>query len=218
MPKILPSLDPYTFVNNNIASLSTSVIIILAHGAIILTLTFYCLLDSRRLLNFFLTLFSIKYRRDITKMLLEINEVNRNYIRGNIFISVVLTVTITLVLLLLGIPYAVPLVILVGVMDLFPVIGSIIGAIPAFIIAFYISHVTGVVLLVVNLIYQQLENSIISPMVYKKTLNISTGFSFLAVIVGASLFGPIGAFIALPIAVTLTVILKYRERFKWAMV
>ena len=213
LPEAALSFDPYAFISNNIASLSASVISIAAHTAIILTLTFYCLLDSKRLLAFFINFFSVKYRRDITKMLLEINEVNRNYIRGNIIISIILTVTITLVMLFLGIPYAVPLGIFAGIMDLFPIVGSIIGALPALIIAFSLSPVTGGILLVVNLVYQQIENSIISPMVYKKTLDISSGFSFLAVVVGASLFGPIGAFVALPVAVTLSVMLSYRERF-----
>jgi predicted PurR-regulated permease PerM len=144
-------------------------------------------------------------------MLLELKEVNGNYISGNILISVILTVVITIVMMMLGIPYALPLGVFAGVMDLLPIAGSIIGAVPAIVIAFSLSPAKGVILLVVHLLYQQFENSVVSPMVYKKTLSISPVLSFLSVIIGASLFGVVGAFVALPVASSIPVIIKYRE-------
>lgn len=117
-------------------------------------------------------------------------------------------------MIILGIPYAVPLGIFAGIMDLLPIVGSIIGAVPAIVIAFSLSPVKGVTLLVVHLIYQQLENSVISPMVYRKTMSISSVLSFLSVIIGASLFGVVGAFIALPVAASIPVLIKYREKLR----
>ncbi len=213
VPQILLSFDPYVFIGNNISRLSTSAITLLAHFAIVVTLIFYFILDHKRLLSLFLELFPKKERLTLTQMLVELKEVNGKYIAGNVLISLILTVSITAVMLALGIPYALPLGIFAGVMDLLPIVGSIIGAIPAILIAFSLSPIKGVILLVVHLLYQQLENSVISPMVYKKTLSISSVLGFLSVIIGASLFGVVGAFIALPVAASIPVILKYKEIF-----
>ncbi len=212
-PKALLSFDPYTFIANNITSLSAGAITIVAHTAIIVTLLCYFILDHKRLLLLFLELFPKKERALLSKMLLELREVNGNYIGGNVLISIILTVVITIVMVILKIPYALPLGIFAGVMDLLPIAGSIIGAVPAILIAFSLSPLKGALLLVIHLLYQQLENSIISPTVYKKTMSISSVLSFLSVIIGGSLFGIVGAFIALPIAVSIPVIIKYRELF-----
>lgn len=214
IPQALLSFDPYVFIANNITSLSTRAITILVHTVIVITLLCYYILDSKRLLNLFLGLFPKKERTPLTAMLHELQDVNGNYISGNVLISIILTVVISIVMTLLGIPYAIPLGIFAGVMDLLPIAGSIIGAVPAIVIAFSLSPVQGVVLLVVHLVYQQIENSIISPMVYKKALSISPVISFIAVIIGGSLFGVVGAFVALPVAASVPVLIKYREIFR----
>jgi predicted PurR-regulated permease PerM len=214
IPQALLSFDPYSYITDNITSLSTKAITIIAHCAIVITLVCYYILDHKRLLVLFLELFPKKERPTLTRMLFELKEVNGNYLSGNILISIILTVVISIVMIILGIPYAIPLGIFAGVMDLLPIVGSIIGAVPAILIAFSLSPVKGVVLLVVHLLYQQLENSVISPMVYKKTLHISSVLSFLSVIIGGSLFGIIGAFVALPVAASIPVLIKYKEMFR----
>jgi predicted PurR-regulated permease PerM len=214
IPSSLFSFDPYSFITENITSVSTQVITILAHCITVITLVCYYILDHKKLLVLFLELFPRKERVTLTNMLLELKEVNGNYVSGNILISIILTIVITLVMILLGIPYAIPLGIFAGIMDLLPIAGSIIGAVPAILIAFSLSPVKGIALLVVHLLYQQLENSVISPMVYKKTLSISSVLSFLSVIIGASLFGIVGAFVALPVAASIPVLIKYRAIFR----
>jgi predicted PurR-regulated permease PerM len=214
VPQALLSFNPYTFITNNITGLSTKAITIFTHCIIVITLVCYYILDYKKLLLLFLELFPKKERPVLTKMLLELKEVNGNYVSGNLLISVILSVVISIVMIVLGIPYAIPLGIFAGVMDLLPIAGSIIGAVPAILIAFSLSPVKGIILLVVHLVYQQLENSVISPMVYKKTLSISAVLSFLSVIIGASLFGIIGAFVALPVAASIPVLIKYKEIFR----
>ena len=57
--------------------------------------------------------------------------------------------------------------------------------------------------------YQQIENAFLAPMIYNKALNISPALGFLAVMIGAGLFGILGAFLALPITASLPAIIKY---------
>jgi putative heme transporter len=58
------------------------------------------------------------------------------------------------------------------------------------------------------------ENAIISPAIYNKALNLSPALSFLSVIIGGGLFGIVGAFLALPVAASLPVMLHYREDYE----
>ena len=109
----------------------------------------------------------------------------------------------------MGIPYALPLAIFAGILDLLPLIGSTIGAVPAVIIGFTISPLTGLLVLILFIAYQMFENNILAPLVYKKVLNLIPFLSFVVVIIGSILFGVAGAFLALPIAAGIPTILKY---------
>jgi len=93
-------------------------------------------------------------------------------------------------------------------------IGALIGTVPAVILAFSISPITGVLVLALFMIYQQFENNVLAPNIYNKVLAISPTLSFLAVLVGGSLFGIIGAFISLPIAASIPTVISFLVKEK----
>ena len=80
-------------------------------------------------------------------------------------------------------------------------------------IAFSISPIKGLILLIIFVLYQQIENALISPAIYNKALNLYPALAFLAVIIGASLFGILGAFLALPIAASIPAVIDYRQNY-----
>jgi predicted PurR-regulated permease PerM len=82
------------------------------------------------------------------------------------------------------------------------------------IIAFSLSPIQGILVLILHLVYQQVENAVICPAIYNKALNLYPALGFLAVLIGASLFGILGAFLALPIAASIPVIVNYHESYK----
>ena len=157
----------------------------------------------------FLELFPDQEKKKVQGMLTEIAQVNGQYIRGNIIISIICMVVTFAGLVALNIPYALPLAIFAGILDLLPLVGASIGAIPAIIFGFAISPTKGVLVIILNVLYQQLENGIISPLIYNKALHISPALSFLAVVIGGGLFGILGAFLALPIAASIPAMIKY---------
>jgi predicted PurR-regulated permease PerM len=118
------------------------------------------------------------------------------------------------VLAILHVPFALPLAIFAGLMDLLPLVGSTLGTIPALIIGFTVSPLTGILILILHLVYQQLENVIISPAIYNKALDISPALSFLSVVIGAGLFGILGAFLALPVAASLPAMVRYYQHYQ----
>jgi predicted PurR-regulated permease PerM len=128
------------------------------------------------------------------------------YVTGNLAISLIAGVTSTVVLLALGVPYAFALGLIVGLLDLIPLAGATIAAVIVTTVAFLDSTTSGIIVLVFFVVYQQLENHILQPLVYGKTVQLSPLAVLIAVLLGAKLAGVVGALVAIPIAGAIQVI------------
>ena len=105
------------------------------------------------------------------------------------------------------IPFAVPLAVFSGVAGLIPAVGAYIGAAPAAIVGFFQSTLTGILVLVYFIVYQQVENYAIQPRIMKNAVNLSPASVILATLVLGSLGGFAGAVLALPVAAIIKVII-----------
>jgi predicted PurR-regulated permease PerM len=128
------------------------------------------------------------------------------YVTGNLAISFVAGVSSTLVLLVLGVPYAVALGLLVAILDLIPLAGATIAAVVVSTVGFFDSVTAGIVLIVFFVVYQQLENHFLQPLVYSRTVQLSPLVILIAVVMGAQLAGVVGALGAIPIAGSIQVV------------
>lgn len=119
------------------------------------------------------------------------------------------------VLLILGMPYAAALVLLVGVLDLIPLVGATLGGALLVIVGLFVEPWTAVVLLVYIVVYQQVEGSILQPIVYSHAVQLNALVIFIAVLVGGLLLGIPGALLAIPVAeiirIVVTDLLAYRR-------
>ncbi len=192
-------------ISKNIFSFSKTIFDNFITIIFILVLTFYLLLEKRDVENRLATLFVGSEER-IIKLLEQIEEKLGAWLRGQLFLSLIVGVLVYLGLTLLQIPYALPLAILAGMMEVVPVIGPIISAIPAILIALTISPVLGGGAAAMYFVVQQLENHIIVPQVMKKAVGINPLLVIIAVAVGGRLLGFGGALLAVPIAVVLQII------------
>ncbi len=129
------------------------------------------------------------------------------YVTGNLAISLIAGVVSTLVLLVVGVPYAVALGLVVAILDLIPLAGATIAAILVTTVAFLDSPTAGVIILVFFVVYQQLENHVLQPIVYGRTVQLSPLAVLIAVLIGAQLAGVVGALAAIPVAGTIQVLL-----------
>jgi predicted PurR-regulated permease PerM len=129
------------------------------------------------------------------------------YVTGNLAISLVAGVTSTIVLLVLEVPYAVALGLVVAVLDLVPLAGATIAAVIVIAVGFLHSTTAGIILIVFFIVYQQLENHVLQPLVYGRTVQLSPLVVLVAVLMGAELAGVIGALGAIPVAGSLQVVL-----------
>jgi predicted PurR-regulated permease PerM len=129
------------------------------------------------------------------------------YVTGNLAISLIAGSLATFVLLLLGVPFAVALGLLVGLLDLIPLVGATLAAIIVVAVGFLHSVLAGVVLIVFFIVYQQIENHVLQPLVYNRTVALSPLAILISVLVGAELGGVLGALAAIPVAGALQVLI-----------
>jgi predicted PurR-regulated permease PerM len=138
----------------------------------------------------------------------EIYKTVGGYVTGNLFISVIAGITSTLALLALRVPYAVALGLLVAILDLIPLAGATIAAIIVCSIGFLHSLAAGIILIVFFIVYQQIENHLLQPLVYSRTVRLSPLAILISVLVGAEIAGVLGALAAIPVAGTIQVVLR----------
>jgi predicted PurR-regulated permease PerM len=129
------------------------------------------------------------------------------YVTGNLAISLIAGSLTTFVLLLLGVPFAVALGVLVGLLDLIPLVGATLAAIIVAAVAFLHSLVAGIVVIVFFIVYQQIENHVLQPLVYHRTVALSPLAILVSVLIGAELAGILGALAAIPVAGAIQVLI-----------
>ncbi len=175
----------------------------------ILVMTFFLLADGRRMLAFAFRELGPERGERLSRVAEDVYKAVGGYVAGNLLISVIAGLTSYFVMLALGIPFAVPLAVLVAFFDLIPLVGSTIAgaiiAIVAAIVGFPGKLIAWVVFLIV---YQQIENNVIQPVVYRRTVAIHPLIVIVAVLAGGSLLGVLGALLAIPIAATVQIVVK----------
>jgi predicted PurR-regulated permease PerM len=171
-------------------------------------LTFFMLLEGPRWVERFYALLPEQSQERWRRVGRDIYRTIGGYVTGNLLISVVAGVASTIVLLATGVSYAVALGLLVAILDLVPLAGATLAAILVTTVAFIDQGwVIGLIVLVFFVLYQQLENHVLQPVVYSRTVQLSPLAILIAVLIGAELAGVLGALGAIPIAGTIQVLM-----------
>jgi predicted PurR-regulated permease PerM len=174
----------------------------------VLTLAFLLMLHGREYMGMALRLTGDREAR-YRALVIDINGAVAKYMLGNVAISGLATVATWLALTVLGVPYALSLGLLVGFFDLIPLVGATLGAIFVAIATATVDFPTAtIVWLAFIIVYQRVENSFIQPVVYGRALKVNPIVTILAVLVGASLLGILGALLAIPIAAAIQILLR----------
>jgi predicted PurR-regulated permease PerM len=131
------------------------------------------------------------------------------YVTGALTIALIAGAFSTILLAVLGVPYALALGLLAGLLSLIPLAGATIAVVVLSTIAFLSTSVAvGIAVLVALVVYQQVENHVLYPLVYSRTVELSPLAILIAVLIGASLAGILGALAAIPLAGTIQVLLR----------
>ncbi len=169
-------------------------------------MTLFMLLEGRKWIESFFSLLAPGPQRRWRAVGHDIYRTVGGYVTGNLLISLIAGGLTTIVLLVVGVPYAVALGLIVAILDLIPLAGATIAAIIVGAVAFLHSIPAGIIVIVFFIVYQQVENHILQPIVYGKTVQLSPLVVLIAVLIGAQLAGVLGALAAIPVAGSLQVV------------
>ena len=142
-------------------------------------------------------------RRDRERFMLALNrstDLMANYIVGNLVVSVIAGVVAWLGLLAIGVPFAAALAVIVALTDLVPAVGATIGGATVVAVSLAEGPGTALVTAAFLLTYQQVENFVIVPRVMRDAIDVAPATAIVALLIGGTLAGPVGALLALPIA------------------
>ena len=170
-------------------------------------LTLFMLLEGPAWVERFYSLLPVEKQPRWRKVGYDIYRTIGGYVTGNLAISLIAGVVSTAVFLAVGVPYAVALGLLVAILDLIPLAGATIAAIVVTTVAFLDSTTSGIIILIFFVLYQQLENHVLQPVVYGRTVQLSPLAVLIAVLIGAKLAGVVGALAAIPVAGAVQVLL-----------
>ena len=173
----------------------------------VLAIAFFLLLDGRRIANWCLDRLPPDHAPRAREVCRRIYHAIGGYIAGNLLISVVAGTVSFVTLVALGVPYALPLSVLMALLDLVPLVGATTGALIVGIVTVFNGFPTStIVWAIVQIVYQQVENNVLTPVVYRRTVEVHGLVTLVAVLIGAVLLGVLGALLAIPIAAALQIV------------
>jgi predicted PurR-regulated permease PerM len=174
----------------------------------VLFLTFFLLLELPTITRSLLDLLRPAAADRVLRVQNEINVTLARYVVGVLTISTIAGIVTFVSLTLLGVPFALVLALVVAVFDLVPLIGATIGLFIVVLVAFTQGVTPGVAMLVIGVVYQQIENNVIQPIVQKRSVSVSPFVVLVSVLIGTSLLGVVGALLAIPAAGSIQIALR----------
>ena len=189
-------------------TVTKSVITAVVATLTIVFMTFFMLLEGPAWMDRIFGLVSAQEQPRWRRVGHDIYRTVGGYVTGNLLISLIAGVASGIVFWLAGVPYAVALGLLVALLDLIPLAGATIAAVLCVLVAIAASGTTAAIVVgVFFVVYQQLENHVIQPLVYGRTVQLSPLAVLVSVLVGAQIAGVLGALAAIPVAGTIQVLL-----------
>jgi predicted PurR-regulated permease PerM len=136
-----------------------------------------------------------------------------NYVGGALVQATIAGVTAFIVLTILGAPFAFPLALIVAFFDLIPVVGATIAAVLIAVVMLFVNFPVGLIVWVIYaIVYQQFENYVIQPQIQRRAVQVEPFVVLVAVLFGSTLFGVLGAILAIPAAASLQIVWReYRD-------
>jgi predicted PurR-regulated permease PerM len=176
-------------------------------------LTFFMLLDGKRWVDGALDVLPPSTRPRWERVCDGIYRTVGGYVTGNLLISLVAGAVAAVTLMAAGVPYALPLAVIVAILDLVPLVGAAAALVVCAAAALSQGVLECVIVVIVLIVYQQLENHVLLPVVYGRAVDLSPLGVLVAILIGAELAGVLGALAAIPVAGSVAVVA--RELVRW---
>jgi predicted PurR-regulated permease PerM len=174
----------------------------------ILVLALYLLVDSTGLVNVFVRLFPREKRAQVDDACRRLTGKVSAWLGGQLLLGGIIGSTAALGLWFMGVPFFYVLALIAGVGEMIPIVGPILSAVPAIAVALSVKPTLALGVIAFFFAQQQLENHILVPRIMQRQVGISAVFVIIALLIGGSLLGIIGAILAVPTAAILQVLFE----------
>jgi len=175
---------------------------------LILVITFYMTMEESSLKKAVGLFVPAKNQTHALKLISQIQEKIGLWFRGQLLLCFIIFLLTYMSLSIFGVKYALVLALIAGLTEAVPYLGPTLAAIPAVFMAFIQSPLLAVFILFVYIIIQAVENNILVPKVMQKAVGLNPIVSIISLMVGFQLGGVLGAFLAIPVATTIAVVIK----------
>ena len=212
-----PKLSTYaTSISKPALSIGAAALSTIIHILTIAMLAFYFLLELPKVWQVILGVLPRQQSARAARIVADSSSAVTGYVFGNFVTSVIAGVLVFCTLEILGVPFAPLLALWVALVDLLPLIGGLLAGVPTVLVAFLHGPVAGIVMTAIFLVYQQVENHVLNPLIMSRTVKMSPALVLLAVLVGAVLGGQIhagfgsfiGALIGIPVGSAIQVLVR----------
>jgi predicted PurR-regulated permease PerM len=176
-----------------------------AATVVVLVLSFYLVIEDVAVKHGFHILIPERHREFATNTAWHIIHKLGDWARGQLLISFITSVSYFVGLSLLGVPYPLLLALLAGMLEFIPYLGAFVAVSLAVLLALTIAPWIAVVLLIYLIIVHQVQTNFVQPLVMRRAVGLNPVISIAAFLIGAKLFGPVGAIFAIPVATALLV-------------
>jgi len=193
-------------IAQNFISISTAIFSSIFLILTLFVLSFYMLLEWKKLIKLITSPFSGKQEKLVANIVTKVEYGLGRWVRGQFTLSVIVGIMTYVGLRLLGIPFALPLSLVAAILEVVPIVGPIIAAIPAILVGLAAAPILGLAVAALFLIVQQIENNLLVPMVMSKVVGLQPPVIIIALLIGAKLAGVLGAFLAIPLVVVAKII------------
>jgi predicted PurR-regulated permease PerM len=175
-------------------------------GVSILILSLFMIGSGRNWLSWFAARHGPERGEWLERLFDRIGNAVGNYVAGALGQALLAGVLAYFVLLILGVPYAGSLAVVIFLLDLVPLVGATLGAIIVGLITLFNDFPTVTIIWVIwSIVYQQVENSVIQPRIQARAVQVHPFVVLTSVLFGATLFGVLGALLAIPVAAAIQI-------------
>jgi predicted PurR-regulated permease PerM len=196
-------------------SITVSLLNNILAGVTVLVIAFFLLIDGDRQFQRLTERFTPSSRDRMRRIGSRIYGIVKGYVTVNLTLAIAVGVVTWLVLELLGVDLAVPLAVTVAFLDLIPLIGLTLGGVlVAIVAAFHDFPAALIIWAIFFLVYQQLQDRVIQPLMYKNAVQVHPVIAIVAILIGAQLLGILGALLAIPTAASIGVVLDEAIRYQ----
>lgn len=182
----------------------------------LIVVSFYLIIDEPRLHLKLSWITNRKKHLKITRQFLDdLEEQLGGWVRGQIILMTVIGVITYVGLLILKVPYALPLALIAGLLEILPNLGPTLSAIPAIIIAYInLGYINSLMVVAFYILVQQLENNLIVPKIMQKNADVNPLIGIMSILIGFQVYGVIGGLLSIPVYIVIRTVYSYWKKYK----